>query len=70
MELGLHGIRTTIFEKRFYTFLYYIYIMFVFIFYLFMYFLFYIVYVTSYSFTSIWDGTSGMERLCEIVKGL
>ena len=70
MKLGLHGIRTKIFGKRFCIFLYDFHIMF--IFHLIMYLLFYFVYVISYSFTCFIGlfetmQISGMERLWEIV---
>lgn len=73
MKLGLHGIRTKIFGKRFCIFLYDFHIMF--IFHLIMYLLFYFVYVISYSFTCFIGlfetmQISGMERLWEIVYSL
>ena len=73
MKLGLHGIRTKIFGKRFCIFLYDFQIMF--IFHLIMYLLFYFVYVISYSFTCFIGlfetmQISGMERLWEIVYSL
>ena len=52
MELGLHEIRTTIFGKRFYTFLYYFYIMQFFLFLFFLIFFLYYVYV-YFSFTYV-----------------
>ena len=68
MELGLHGIRTTIFGKCFYTFLYYFYIIFMFLFHLLMYLLFYFVYSRHIplplfckyvlNHVDIWDGAS------------
>ena len=78
MELGLHGIRTTIFGKRFYTYLYYLFLHYVYVYFSFTY-VFVILFCLRHvilflylSFASVFRTmqTSGMERLCEIVSGL